>query len=230
MNAQLQFIFESCEVSDHFPLGVKTTYRAYAADSVVELWNKDSIPWRGGTAPADIVGLVPVRVLVKTFPAEGMHILTKLPVGCPKVASFSDNHMNNIDNVLKFVARTFTHSSNEGCVTEWNDWAESRYPVSMNAEEYVKIHPMHIPFNSFIFNRTNKTGAFVSSSTTPLSGMFDINTLLCAESQPSVHHQYQKNTKVPSRVLIADDRLGSTAVIVPPPKKGQERLKTLKAA
>jgi hypothetical protein len=227
MNAQLQFIFERCEVSERFPLGVKTTYRAYASDSVVELWNKDSIPWSGGLAPADIVGLVPVRVLVKPFPAEGMCILRKLPVGGPKVASFSDNHMNNIDIVLKFVARNFTHPKTVGFVTEWNHWAESRYPVKMNAEEYVKIHPMHIPFNSFIFNRTNKTGALEYSSTKPLPGMFDLNTLLCAESQPSVHHQNQTNTRVPSRVLIADDRLESCTVIVPPPKKRPRKVKDI---
>jgi hypothetical protein len=34
---QHQFIFESVDKSDSFPLGCKTTYRAYAADAVVEI-------------------------------------------------------------------------------------------------------------------------------------------------------------------------------------------------
>ena len=34
---QHQFIFEKVEKSEHFPLGCKTSYRAYASDSVVEI-------------------------------------------------------------------------------------------------------------------------------------------------------------------------------------------------
>jgi len=38
---QLQFRFEAVEISDHFPLGVKTTYRRYAKDNVprVSIWD-----------------------------------------------------------------------------------------------------------------------------------------------------------------------------------------------
>jgi hypothetical protein len=51
LNAQLQFIFEACEPSERFPLGVKTTYRAYSSDEVIELWNPDKIQWKEGILP-----------------------------------------------------------------------------------------------------------------------------------------------------------------------------------
>ncbi len=39
---QHQFIFESVEKSDYFPLGCRTTYRAYASDAVVEIKKQDN--------------------------------------------------------------------------------------------------------------------------------------------------------------------------------------------
>lgn len=212
-NAQLQFIFEICEQSEAFPLGVKTSYRAYASDEVIELLNKDSIPWKGGTEPADIVGLVPIRLHVKTFPENGMSILKSLPMGVPVVAPFAPNHMDNIDKVLKFVATKFTYSHSQQYLDDWNHWANSRYPVKMDAEAYVDKFPLHVPFNDIIFGRRNGAGISCSSTSRPLEvSMFDVNTLLCAESQPSVLHRYQRKS-VPSRILIADDRLESCAVI-----------------
>ena len=37
---QLQWIVEECEVSEFFPLGVKTFYRAYPTDETIEIIHK----------------------------------------------------------------------------------------------------------------------------------------------------------------------------------------------
>ena len=38
--AQLQFIVESCDTNDFFPLGVRTFYRAYPTDETIEIIHK----------------------------------------------------------------------------------------------------------------------------------------------------------------------------------------------
>lgn len=213
-NAQLQFIFENCKESENFPLGVKTTYRAYSSDSVVELWNKNEIPWAGGIEPADIVGLVPVRVAVKAYPTDGMSLLLKLPDGLPKVASFAPNHMENIAKVLRFVNTRFQYSSSAKVLSEWNHWTNGRYPSKLEAEEYVSEHPLHIPFKYFLFDRQSRSGVSGYSNSRPIAvSMFDKHSLICAESQPSVLHKNQRDKSVASRILTADDRLESCTVV-----------------
>lgn len=43
-DTQHQFIFEAVDVSEHFPFGVKLTYRAYSQDVVYEIVKKKSNP------------------------------------------------------------------------------------------------------------------------------------------------------------------------------------------
>jgi hypothetical protein len=74
---QHQFIFEKVLVDENFPLGVKTTYRAYSADQVIEIIED----------AAELLKLRAVNVVVKTYPTaeatgskvDGMYILQKLP-------------------------------------------------------------------------------------------------------------------------------------------------------
>ena len=54
----MQFIFKQDSICDEFPLGVKTTYRAYAAENVMEIMED----------PLVDVKLCPVNVLVYTYP------------------------------------------------------------------------------------------------------------------------------------------------------------------
>ncbi len=59
---QHQFIFESVEQSEHFPLGCRTTYRAYSANEVVEIKREQN-----SNFPQ--VNLVPYQVNpVRTYP------------------------------------------------------------------------------------------------------------------------------------------------------------------
>lgn len=60
-HTQLQFTFEAVAVSDDFPLGCKTTYRAYSENDVIEIVND---------ATAQHFGLKPRQLRVKTCPPK----------------------------------------------------------------------------------------------------------------------------------------------------------------
>lgn len=161
--------------------------------------------------------LVPVRVAVKPYPTDGMSILRKFPNGVPKVAAFAPNHMENIAKVLRFVASRYQYSSNAKVLSDWNHWTDGRYPSKMDAEEYVETNPLHVPLKFFLFDRQSGAGACGRSNSRPLAvSMYDVNSLICAESQPSVLHQNQRDKSVPNRILIADDRLESCCFVNAP--------------
>jgi hypothetical protein len=62
---QLQFIFESVEKSTSFPLGVRTTYRAYSSDEVVEVWDPTTISFNDAAReiPSELP-FIPVKVIL----------------------------------------------------------------------------------------------------------------------------------------------------------------------
>ncbi len=74
---QHQFFFEQIPISDDFPLGVKTTYRAYAAENVIEIVEDLKVD----------VKLRAVNVRVNTYPTAesngtkvgGMYVLQEYP-------------------------------------------------------------------------------------------------------------------------------------------------------
>jgi hypothetical protein len=80
---QLQWIFEHCDISEHFPMGVKTTYRAFAQDEVVEIVRS---PFPPDTFAGQCIGLKAIKTQVFDYPRDnangrpdGMFILKKLP-------------------------------------------------------------------------------------------------------------------------------------------------------
>jgi hypothetical protein len=65
-HTQLQFIFEKCEVNDYFPLGVRMLYRAYSAESVLEIEPVSNVNFvaEGGFTSSILTGFVPIRTQV----------------------------------------------------------------------------------------------------------------------------------------------------------------------
>jgi hypothetical protein len=65
-HTQLQFIFEKCEANDFFPLGVRMLYRAYSADSVLEIEPVANVNFvaEGGCTSSITTGFVPIRTQV----------------------------------------------------------------------------------------------------------------------------------------------------------------------
>ena len=71
------------DVSEYFPMGVKTTYRAFAQDEVVEIIKS---PFPPDTFSGQIIGLKAIKTEVHDYPRDnpsgrpdGMYILKKLP-------------------------------------------------------------------------------------------------------------------------------------------------------
>jgi hypothetical protein len=66
----LQFIFEKCEANEFFPLGVKFHYRAYSADSVIEIVNAENLTFvaDSGATSQILTGCIPIRTIVTSNP------------------------------------------------------------------------------------------------------------------------------------------------------------------
>jgi hypothetical protein len=127
---QLQFIFEKCEVNKYFPLGVKMLYRAYAANSVIEIVGTEKITFKtdGGATSQIFTGYVPVRTLVFNNPPGGTHgnpesgisILTSIPYGKPQVEEFVEDHEQSMEAVMDSIRRKY--SNHEHHMKDWSDW------------------------------------------------------------------------------------------------------------
>ena len=104
----LQSRFQQVEASSDFPLGVKTTYRAYAQDianEIVEDRCKD-------------IGYACHSCHVKWFPEavsgtpEGMYVLSKFPADTIKPDNFVPGSRDELERVLKKISNHYTPKSN----------------------------------------------------------------------------------------------------------------------
>ena len=80
--AQLQFTVEEVDSSDEFPLGVRTTYRAFTKDTAIVLKEDKS--------PTALVPLEPFEVTVHSHPLPSEERPSMCYRGCPR--SPSDQH------------------------------------------------------------------------------------------------------------------------------------------
>ena len=68
LRTQLQFIIEKNELTAEFPLGAKTTYRAYATDTTYEIRHKTEVPLKDHSL---VIGnLVPEKLTIVTRPTS----------------------------------------------------------------------------------------------------------------------------------------------------------------
>lgn len=137
----MQFIFDAVDISNDFPLGVKTTYRTHASDSVYEIEE---------VLEKNCVGFEPVRTIVKVQPEGGTYFLMNIPTGSLKPAAFSQGSRAILDQFIVKFKRDFlaTHGDE---VREWERFAAT-CPSSDNSSEFA--HLMHVPFGSLLFGNT----------------------------------------------------------------------------
>ena len=65
---QLQFIFESVIPSIEFPFGVRTTYRAYSSDEVIEVWDPTTISFNEASSRIPLeLPFIPVKVILVMY-------------------------------------------------------------------------------------------------------------------------------------------------------------------
>lgn len=133
-------MFEAVDCSTDFPLGCKTTYRAYSKDEVVEIYQQDTPEFPG-------INLRPRKCIVTTYPKEnidkgvpsGMYILQSLPPSdrelllCP----FISNSKELLDEVIADIKKTFGRFQSE-VVANWEKWAELYAPKNNHVDDYLK--------------------------------------------------------------------------------------------
>lgn len=148
---QLQFTFEAVERSTDFPEGVKTTYRKYAADSVIEI----------ESSAESKCGFIEKECIAHTFPAgkpetedsparpAGMFILkdtTNFPEMIP--CGFKAGGRAEYNETLRKVQASFQKND----IAEWTEF-EKLVPSNDDVHLYLESHPdsMHIPFKEILF-------------------------------------------------------------------------------
>ena len=129
--AQLQFTFESVEVSEAYPLGVKTTYRAYTQNSFIEIVEDE----RGEA----VCGLIPQECIVKTHPLPGeapLNILKKFPSADIKPAPFIVGSTELLQGVASRMMSQYADSQS-GVAESWRLWSQEFAPLSDNVQDYL---------------------------------------------------------------------------------------------
>ena len=162
---QLQWRFQQVDACSDFPLGVKTTYRAYAQDVVNEIVEDRSKE----------IGYACHSCHVKWFPEaepgipEGMYVLSKFPADTIKPDNFVTGSRNELERVIKKVSKHYTPKPNllqnplqtrlsttptlfgDEIVAEWVDFAENIAPLNDDATQYCTTHLLHVPLRDRLF-------------------------------------------------------------------------------
>ena len=232
---QLQFIVEAYES------GVRTRYRAYAQDEVIELWRVDAFKAEDGKSlPKQVTesksGYVPVNVKVKTYPELDERQFTVLkrnsdgswamPSGMIPPAEFKQDGVTmkngkeiltgpfqQIIKVMNFVRASKWSEKCPRFNVDWEEFYAEYYPKEQTAAEFVRKYPhrYHVPFASY----------FASSDVVQYSegndchpSYSDRTAFLQATSNPSV--RLNKSTNIPPRSILGHEELGlASAVPIP---------------
>ena len=161
---QLQWRFQSVDKSEDFPLGVKTTYRAYCRNEVLLVNPDDSKEF----------GFNVQNARVNWFPAatdnqpEGLYLLQSIPTGVILPEPFIDGSRKVIDDVVKKVISTFLPKENihavntdesknnknycHKVVTQWMHFSDNIAPQSDCVNEYCTLKPLRIPLFKELFS------------------------------------------------------------------------------
>ena len=166
---QHQWRFQSVVKSIHFPLGVKTTYRAYCSDYVVEFFKKPKLQCL--SIIGQFTGLEPVKTVVQWYPSpkcnperpvEGFYILLREP-NCegPRLRpqEFPEGCSQAINSTLSAVKGYFDNVNDKEVCVAWKTWAFLNRPQSDSAEAFVRWQlanaiPYHQPLKMFLYDPT----------------------------------------------------------------------------
>jgi hypothetical protein len=225
MDTQHQWQFEAVEPCAYFPLGCRTTYRAYCSDRVVEFVKKckDLCQSKIGR----ILGLEPVSVRCKWYPSaecdpqrqgiEGFWILQNVPdfklyESLPNYVIHDKSH-SKLTATKNEILRVYTNANaDDKAVREtWMKWFDIYLPETNNPEEY----PDQLTRKGVMYNTPLRNIIF--SSTTRLNrdlNPYDVLDRLNDESivwpevvayaMPSVSTSFNENPP-PSRVYYQHD-------------------------
>ena len=141
-DTQLQWIFDAVPISNDFPHGVKTQYRAFACDKVYEIL-PDSSDSTG-------IGYSPILTTVKAFPDNGMYLLKQLPTNSIEPAHFIVGSKAELDKTVVKFNRTFHNMTKY--LEEWKDFSDRIAPANDNVRDYLVRCPLVVPLKDLLFN------------------------------------------------------------------------------
>lgn len=211
LQTQHQWRFLAVPVDDMFPLGCKTTYRAYSSDKVVEFIKQPKN--KCCSKVGRYTGLEPVTTYCRWYPSaqcdsnrlgvEGFYLLKSLPSAPVQLGSIllpSPFIPGSTDDMLKCIVEVHKKwqgsDSNDTYVADWVKWKQLFCPISDDAAQYVRDVRTRVnykmPLRNILFNPTQ----YMLSST----------WLMNLEA----HGEYDPSFKWPEMVAIATNSVASS--------------------
>lgn len=160
--------FDAVQVSQWFPMGVKTCNKAYSSDQVIEFIKKGRDECLSPIGAA--TGLEPVTVYCPWRPApdddplrpgiEGYYLLKGIPHainGTLQPQPLVENSHQVFQKTLRYVREAYNPANDSAILKEWDEWARIYCPISDSAEEYLALlksrnKPWHIPLRNILLD------------------------------------------------------------------------------
>lgn len=224
LDSQHQFKFDAVEVNADFPLGVRTMYRAYCSDKVVEFTKMSKeqclspIGQRTGLEPHTLLvswGPERASTVAESKKVVGFYILTKLPlVAFDAIIPPKDFQEGSLDSFAQTVreAKSKFFELSDICAA-WEKWEKAilvSTESAWTAAEYVAAKPLlyQIPLLQYFRLEPHE---FCSTDWTPIQPNFSQDTgsdfqwpEQLAAAVHSVTSQWQRDP-MPSRIFLTMD-------------------------
>jgi hypothetical protein len=149
----LEFTFQGIDdvkQLNHFPLGVKTTYRPYTADRVLRIVKDTAAPLCMTVDQLGPITPFPPEDKAKGLP-EGMCILTEFPDSLPVAEEFVVGSHQLLHNVTHKMLHKFSSDASKSIHDEWRHFRDHIAPQSDSVHEYIANVPLHIPLRAELF-------------------------------------------------------------------------------
>jgi hypothetical protein len=168
IQTQHQWRFEAVKDSLLFPLGCKTTYRAYSSDVVVEFVKKHQAQCISPIG--QYTGLEATTLHCCWYPnqktdpnrnVEGFYLLRNIPHFADFVlepCAFPENVHVEIQQTIKEIHTTYDVYDDRIIRETWQKWNDKWAPKTSNAVDYIAQmksfgHPFHIPLKYILLNK-----------------------------------------------------------------------------
>ena len=230
---QLQWRFEAIDPSIWFPFGVKTTYRAYCSEKVVELVPKAKescitpIGRMTGLEPTTVISSwYPAPTTIVNRPVEGMYILTDVPGTLGPMyhldpQPFVDNTKEEMQKKRIAIQRFYIRVDYPAIRTEWDAWFEINMPTTNNSIQYVaerkvKGIPFHSPLKVMFLKRDFKATHAHWGITSTFKSLVDstfqwpdivVAAMPTVESRLDPNPYHNARLTAPSMVQLSDSML-----------------------
>jgi len=159
-NTQHIWLFEAVQQSPMFPFGVKTLYRAYASDKVIEFEKKH--PSDCYSHIGSLTGLEPRTVHVRWYPdektiasrqgIEGFHLLTKLPDSTCAInpLAFIEHGVKQFEKAYICACELWTEDQDTR--KWWDEWYKLHAPTA-TVENYYEDRVLRLPLMSYLVRK-----------------------------------------------------------------------------